>query len=154
MSAMNGEELQNLKDLLYNEDNSSTIAEIKNIKNPLVLHVFAANYNWNSGFEVPKAILENGNCDFGTGLLLFYHADGYRILESKEAVSESLLRDWKEFIKNLYEKILVGDFPNRRISFNPPLTKVQIFKLRKSNPNISDVFLDKSPGDEMEIPVL
>lgn len=151
---MNGEEIQALKDLLYNEENSSTIAEIKNIKNPLFLHILAANYNWNSGFEVPKTILENENCDFGTGLLMFYHADGYRMLELKEAVQESSLRDWKEFINNLYQKILDGDFRDRRISFTPPLTKVQIFKLRKSNPNISDAFLDKSSGDDVEIPDL
>lgn len=47
-------------------------AEINKMRNPLYIHIFAANYNWNSGFEVPKAILDNENCDFGTGLLIFY----------------------------------------------------------------------------------
>ncbi|MBE1446737.1 DUF4274 domain-containing protein [Paenibacillus sp. OAS669] len=150
---MNGEELQKLKELLYSEDNSNIISEIKKM-NPLELHIFVANYNWNSGFEIPKAILDNGNCDLGTGLLLFYRADGYRVLESKDAVTESSLSDWKKFISNLFDKIVAGDFPNKMISFTPPLTKVQAFKLRKSNSGIPEIFFDKSPGDDVEIPVL
>ncbi|MEK3725445.1 MULTISPECIES: DUF4274 domain-containing protein [unclassified Paenibacillus] len=148
-----GEKLQELKDLLYSEDNSKIITEIIN-KNPLDLHILAANYNWNSGFEVPKAILSNENCDFGTGLLMFYRADGYRLLESKDAFSASTSSEWKEFISKLYERILDNDFSNKSISFTPPLTKVQVFKLRKSNPSNPDVFLEKSPGDGIEIPVL
>lgn len=151
---MNNEELQKLKDLLYSEDSESVIEEIKNMKNPLYLHVYAANYNWNSGFEVPNAILNNENCDYGTGLLMFYHADGYRLLESKDVVSASTLSEWKEFISKLYKKIFDNDFSNRSISFTPPLTKVQAFKLRKSNPINPDVFFSKSPGDDIEIPVL
>ncbi|MDQ0114013.1 DUF4274 domain-containing protein [Paenibacillus harenae] len=148
-----GEELEKLKDLLFSEDTSKIITGIQNM-NTLELHIFAANYNWNSGFEIPEAILDNGNCDFGTGLLLFYRADGYRVLESKDAVSESSLSDWKKLISNLFDKIVAGDFPKKMISFTPPLTKVQAFKLRKSIPGIPEIFIDKSPGDDVEIPVL
>ena len=102
--------------------------------------------------EIPEAILDNENCDFGTGLLLFYHADGYRVLESKD--SESSLSDWKKFISNLFDKIVAGDFPNKMISFTPPLTKVQALKLRKSIPSIPEIFFGKSLGDDVEIPVL
>lgn len=151
---MNSEELQYLKELLYIEDIRSIREEVKKIKNPIFLHIFAANYNWNSGFEVPKAILDNENCDFGTGLLMFYRADGYRLLESNDAISGSSFGVWKEFINNLYKKLLDGNFSEKSISYAPPLTKVQVFKLRKSNPNIPDVFLDKSPGNDVEIPVL
>ncbi|NGM85212.1 DUF4274 domain-containing protein [Paenibacillus sp. 7124] len=152
-SDTHGEELQELKDLLYAEENSNIIAEIKNMS-PLELHILAANFNWNSGFEIPEAILGNGNCDLGTGLLLFYRADGYRVLESKDAVSESAQSEWKDLISNLFDRIVDDDFPNKTISFTPPLTKVQAFKLRKSNPSIPEVFLDKSPGDDVAIPVL
>lgn len=150
---MNGEELQKLKDLLYSEDNNNIIAEIRNMS-PLELHIFAANYNWNSDFDIPEAIFDNGNCDFGTSLLLFYRADGYRVLESSDAVSESSLNAWKKFISCLFDRIVAGDFANKTISFTPPLTKVQVFKLKKSNPDIPEVFLDKSPGNDVEVPVL
>lgn len=89
-----GEKLQELKDLLYSEDNSKIITEIIN-KNPLDLHILAANYNWNSGFEVPKAILSNENCDFGTGLLMFYRADGYRPLRvNGKSSSQSYMKEY------------------------------------------------------------
>lgn len=146
---MNGEKLQKLKELLYSEGNRNIISDIKKLS-PLELHIFAANYNWNSA----EAILDNGKCDFGTGLLLFYRADGYRVLESKDTVSESSLSDWKKFISDLFDKIVADDFPNKMISFTPSLTKVQAFKLRKSNPDIPEIFFDKSPGDDVEIPVL
>ncbi|WP_106766528.1 DUF4274 domain-containing protein [Paenibacillus faecalis] len=119
---MNSEELQSLKELLYNEDIHNVILEVKKIKNPLFLHIFAANYNWNSEFEVPKAILDNENCDFGTGLLMFYRADGYRLLESNDSISGSFFGKWKEFIKNLYKKLLDGNFSDKSISYTPPLT--------------------------------
>ncbi|MFD0590080.1 DUF4274 domain-containing protein [Paenibacillus sp. GCM10027627] len=70
------EEIQKLKDLLYSEDCKSTAAVLNNIQDALHLHIVAANYNWDSGFEIPKAILSNKKCDFGTGLFLFFRADG------------------------------------------------------------------------------
>lgn len=153
--AMNSEELQKIKELLYSKHSSSIIAEIKKMNSTLHLHIYAANYNWNSGFEVPTAILVNENCDFGTGLLMFYRADGYRMFESTDAVFHSSLGEWKEFINNLHDRILDNSFHNKKFSFTPPpLTKVQIFKLSKLNPSIPDIFLYKSPGDDIEIPVL
>ena len=37
------------------------------------------------------------------------------------------------------------------IKFIPPLTKVQIFKLKKSNPNINKVFIEENNGEMVEI---
>ena len=85
---------------------------------------------------------------------MFYDADGYRLLELENEIIESSLEDWKEFLTKLYKKILYDDFSIQSISFTPPLTKIQVFKLKKSNPSISDVFINKSPGNEIEIPVL
>ena len=31
--------------------------------------IFATNYNWNSGFDVPKVIFENDACNLETALL-------------------------------------------------------------------------------------
>lgn len=139
---------------MYSEDNDHFIREIKNITNTLFLHIISANYNWNSGLDVPQAILDNQYCDFGTGLLLFYNADGYRLLDSQDVVLDSPLKGWKEFLTNLYKKLLDTDFSTQGISFTRSLTKVQIFKLKKSNPSIPDILISKSPGNEEEIPTL
>jgi len=78
-----------------------------------MIHFFTANYNWNSGFDVPKALIENEYCDLGTGLLIFHYADGFQMLENPEGVSNSALEEWKDFLLNLYNKLLKMGFKTR-----------------------------------------
>lgn len=91
-------EITYLVGVLYNTDKDYVVSQLKNIDNPLLLHDFAANYNWNRGFDVPTVILENEACDLGTGLLMFHYADGYRLLESSDEFSSSSLKEWKDMI--------------------------------------------------------
>lgn len=149
---MDNKDISFLKELLYDTGKSSTISQINNIDNPLILHFFAVNYNWNNGFDVPEALLENENCDLGTGLLMFHYADGYRMLENPEEVSNSTLKEWKDFLFKLYNKLIDLEFKSQNIVFNPELTKIQIYKLRKNNPNVPDILISKSPGDFVDIP--
>ncbi|ONG89951.1 hypothetical protein BKK39_28760, partial [Bacillus cereus] len=134
---MESKDISLLEELLYNTNKEDTISRIKNIDNPILLHCFAANYNWNSGFDIPNAILENKDCDLGTGLLMFHYADGYRLLESPEEVLNSPSQEWKVFILELQNKIMNLEFKTQNISFSPELTKIQIFKLKKRNPSIN-----------------
>lgn len=143
-----------LEQLLYNTDKDYVVSQLKNIDNPLLLHYFAANYNWNSGFDIPTAILENEACDLGTGLLMFHYADGYRLLESSDEISSSSLEEWKVFLRKIYNKLLSLDFKSQDISFDPELTKIQKYKLKKNNPDLPDVLITKSPGKEINIPKL
>lgn len=140
-----------LEELLYNTDKDYVVSQIMNIDNPLLLHYFSANYNWNNGFEIPTVILDNENCDLGTGLLMFHFADGYRFLESSDEISSSSLEEWKGFLRKIYNKLLNLDFKSQCISFDPELTKVQKYKLKKNNPDLPDVLISKSPGKEIDI---
>ncbi|HDR7965904.1 DUF4274 domain-containing protein [Bacillus pacificus] len=149
---MENKDISLLEELLYNTNKEDTISRIKNIDNPILLHCFAANHNWNSGFDIPNAILENKDCDLGTGLLMFHYADGYRLLESPEKVSNSPLQEWKVFILKLQNKIMNLEFKTQNISFSPELTKIQIFKLKKRNSSISDILINESPGNIIDIP--
>lgn len=149
---MENQDIKLLQELLYNTEKDEIISQLSNIDNPLILHYFTANYNWNSGFDVPNAILDNENCDLGTGLLMFHHADGYRLLENPDEVSNSTLQEWKDFLFKLYNKLLNTEFKSQNISFIPELTKIQIFKLKKNSPNIPAIFISKSPGNTVDIP--
>ena len=137
---MENKDISLLEELLHNTNKEDTISRIKNIDNPIILHCFAANYNWNNGFDIPNAILENKDCDLGTGLLMFHYVDGYRLLESSEEVSNSLLQEWKVFILKLQNKIMNLEFKTQNISFSPELTKIQIFKLKKGT-QVFQIFL-------------
>ncbi|QGQ48444.1 DUF4274 domain-containing protein [Metabacillus sediminilitoris] len=149
---MDKKDISFLEELLYNTDKDYTISQLTNTDNPLLLHFFAANYNWNIGFDVPNAILENEACDLGTGLLMFHYADGYRMLENSNEVSSSSLEEWKDFLSKIYNKLINLQFKSQNISFDPELTKIQKFKLKKNNPNIPDILISKSPGDEVDLP--
>jgi hypothetical protein len=149
---MDKKDMSFLEKLLYSADKDDIISQLENTNNPLLLHFFAANYNWNSGFDIPNAILANEACDLGTGLLMFHYADGYRMLENPDDYSNSSLRTWKDFLVNTYNKLINLDFKSQNISFDPELTKVQKFKLKKKNPAIPDILIYKSSGNAVDIP--
>ena len=86
--------------------------------------------------------------------MIFYDADGYRVLECQDELKNSNLEEWTHFIKELHKNILSNKYKVNNIKFIPPLTKVQIFKLKKSISNINDVFLQESKGEVVEIPVI
>jgi len=141
-----------LEQLLYNTDKDYVLSQLKNTDNSLFLHFFAANYNWNSGFDVPTVILQNEACDLGTGLLMFHYADGYRLLESSDEISSSSLGEWQDFLNKVYNRLLNLDFKSQNISFDPELTKIQKYKLKKNNPDLPDMLISKSPGEVVNIP--
>lgn len=151
---MNNAEYKWLQDILYEEDSDKIKREIERIDNSIYLHIFAGNYNLNNGFEIPKSIINNESCDLGTALMLFYNADGYRMLEDEKGFTTSNLDKWKVFLTTLYNKITNKQFKQQNIAFNPPLTKVQIFKLKKKTPNIPSIFLEHLTGSDVEIPRL
>lgn len=133
-----------IEELLYSTDKENTLEKIKEIEDNIKLHILASNYNWNNGFEIPTAILSNKNCDKATALVLFFDADGIRALEDIKEVENSKLKEWSNFIISLYKRINDDDFNSEVIKFIPNLSKVQIFRIKKKNPNINKSFIIES----------
>ncbi|WP_430482701.1 hypothetical protein [Rossellomorea marisflavi] len=65
--------------------------------------------------------------------------------------SASSLRGWQEFLAKIYNKLLSLDFKSQNISFDPGLTKIQKYKMRKNDPDLPDVLINKCPGCEIKI---
>ena len=147
---MNDQEKNILKRLLGDIGESEKLKLIKETTSPKVLYIFMYNYNWNDGFDIPKEVLDNKNCDLGTALLTFYLADGYRLLEDRESYNNPDLPEWGAFIKNLFDKIQSENFLESKIAYIPELTKVQKFKLRKSNPDILPIFIEGVDGEVVD----
>ena len=61
------------------------IKKISKIQDNEILYVYAYNYNWDDGFEIPQKILSNKECELSTALVLFYSADGYSYLLDKSS---------------------------------------------------------------------
>ena len=149
---MDKKDISFLEQLLYNVDENYVINQLMNTNDSLLLHYFAANYNWNSGFDIPTVILQNEACDLGTGLLMFHYADGYRFLENSGEILSFSLIEWTDFLNKIYNKLINLEFKSQNISFDPELTKIQQYKLRKDSPNLPYVLIIKSPGEVVNIP--
>ena len=144
--------LNKLSYILYTESNAEAVELVKSINSEDELFVLLDNYNWDNGFEVPEAIINHPNCTLPLALLAFYRADGLRYLfEGEDAFASSLSKSWKTFIKEVYDKISTEQYPNGSISYQPEITNIQKFKLKKLHPNLSSFILDGVSGKNVHI---
>ena len=149
---MNAEQLKRLSDILYSENKSEVVKLVQSINAEDELFVLLDNYNWDNGFEVPEAIITHTNCTLSVALLAFYRADGLRYLfEGEDAFANPLSKSWKTFIKEIYDKILKEHYPIGNISYDPEITNIQKFKLKKLHPNLSSFILDGVSGKDLHI---
>ncbi len=114
---------------LYNDSPSQALKFIESLADEESLFVYASEYNWDNGFDVPQAILQNPNCSLSVALLVFHSADGVLYLEDKSSAEGT--RSWLSFVSGLYKRILKGDFHNGNMPFEPQLSRVQAYKLKK-----------------------
>ena len=94
-------------------------------------------YNWDDGFEVPKEILSDSNCDLALALEIFYLADGYSYLEKSDKTA--VFQNWNPFITTLYRDILNHKFRKTDTPFTNPLNEVQKYRFRKKQ--VPEIFL-------------
>lgn len=99
------------------------------------LDILISEYNWDDGFRVPQMVIDNKNCELGTALKTFYLADGYSYLLQNNIESS----EWFQFVLCLYKRILDESFYKGDLSYSIPLTKTQIYKLKKVN--VPDIFI-------------
>ena len=149
---MDNRQIEQISDILYAESNVKAVASLEQLQTEDELFVLLDNFNWNNGFEVPKAVLTHPKCSLSVALLAFYRADGIRyLLEGEAAFANSLSTEWEDFVKDVYTKILGGQFPSGTISFQPEITTIQKFKLKKLKPEIDEVFLDGISGKDLNV---
>lgn len=140
-----------VKRLLYDFPDEEVMSIISSTDDIELLYTYLYNYNWDDGFEIPQMILDNEKCDLSTALLAFYGADGAAYLQNK--LGNENLPKWKVFIKKLYDCILKGKYVKGQIAFKVPLSKVQIFNLRKILSEDEKVFIENIVGKDLDINV-
>ena len=146
---MDEKKILKVKELLYNVDNDEVKRVIFQTGDQEILYVYAYNYNWDNGFDIPQTVLDNEKCDLSTALLIFYRADGLSYLQDK---SDNInLPQWSIFIKKLYNSILKGKYQRGKIEFKIPLSKVQLYKLRKEVTVEENVFTQNIEGKCLDI---
>ncbi|CUO20806.1 DUF4274 domain-containing protein [Clostridium paraputrificum] len=131
---------ESIESIINEEDFNKILQITPNIKDSSILHFVAEKYNWDDGFELPRLIIDNPNTELSTALLLFYDGGGFDYLTDLSNKENTKDRCNFGFIDNLYKRLVAEEFVRGSISYVPNLTKVQIFKFKKENPNISDIF--------------
>ena len=149
---MDNHQLQKISDILYAESNAKAVSYIKSLQTEDELFVLLDNFNWDNGFEVPQAVIEHSKCTLSIALLAFYRADGIRyLLDSEAAFVNFSSKEWEEFIKDVYDKIIRRRFPNGNISFQPEIMRIQKFKLKKLKSALNPIFIDGVSGKDLNI---
>lgn len=138
-----------IKKHLYNDSTESALKYVDSIKDEETLFVYANNYNWDNGFEIPTSIINNPVCSLSVALLLFHLANGLSYLETKSPNKN--LPEWSVFVTLAYDKIMAQTFPPGKVAFTPELSKVQLFKLKKSLPECEHFFIDAIEGIDCNI---
>ncbi len=146
---MDENKVSKVKSLLYDCTNDEVRNIISQIEDPDILYVYVYNYNWDNGFGIPQQILDNNKCNLSIALLVFYRAEGVSYLLDK-SYNESLPQ-WSNFIKKLYDSILDGKYQNAGIEFRAPLSKVELFKLRKVLTEWENIFIESIEGENLDI---
>ena len=82
--------------------------------------------------------------------MIFYKADGIRYLMEKNN-GEKNSDYWLKFIKSLYEEIISHKFQQTMIKFEPPLSKVQLYKLKKILNINENIFIQKFGVQDLDI---
>lgn len=146
---MDENKISSVKALLYDTDNDEVKRTIFQTEDQEILYVYAYNYNWDNGFDIPQTVLDNEKCDLSIALLIFYRADGLSYLEEKS--DNANLPQWSSFIKRLYDSILTGKYQRGEIEFKVPLSKVQLFKLKKVITEEENIFVENIEGQCLDI---
>ena len=143
---MNSDKLQFVTNFIYNLSIEEKQVVADKIQDSEMLHVIMVNYNWDDGFELPKLVLKNENCELSTALLIFDFVGGEEFLVEREQML-SKKSDRITFLSELYDNIISNIYPKGKIYFEPPLTKVEIYKLKKILTDSESIFIE-SFGDK------
>ena len=146
---MDENKIFDVKALLYDADDGEVKKAIFQTEDQEILYLYAYNYNWDNGFDIPQIVLDNKKCDLSIALLIFYRADGLSYLANK--ADNMHLPQWSSFIKRLYNSILMGNYQRGQIEFRVPLSKVQLFKIKKMITKEEDIFIENIEGKCLDI---
>ena len=80
---MNKEMEKLIQQMLCEMTKEEVLNTLGNIKTPEALYIYAYNYNWDNGFEIPEKIINQKYCDLSTALMIFYKSDGFRYLQER-----------------------------------------------------------------------
>jgi hypothetical protein len=88
---------------------------------PAELHIIAAEWNWDNGWEALQAVAEHPNCDAATASLIFWGGRPDHILDDwmMAADSEELDVEHRDLLLDIQDRYGRGAYQKTGISFDP-----------------------------------
>jgi len=140
-----------VKELIYEVDEKRRMNFICSCNDSETLHLYAYNYNWCDGFNEPIAIIKNPACSMSTALTMFYLADGVEYLSDPEQEVDEYQADWLEFVMTLYHRIIAHDFIDASIKFEPPITNIELYNMKKDLSDEESIFYTPIEGIDCDV---
>ncbi|MBR3359095.1 MAG: DUF4274 domain-containing protein [Solobacterium sp.] len=140
-----------IEKLLYSESSDTVKKYLSSCKETDTLHIYTYNYNWDNGFDIPRTIINNAHCSLSTALMMFYLADGFRYLTERNELTDS--SEWQDFMSDLFTCIVNDHYKDKSIQFTTPLTKVQLFKLKKILTDSEQILITPIEGKDLNIEI-
>lgn len=146
---MKEDKISRVASMLYDCTNDEVRVFISQTEDPEILYMYAYNYNWDNGFEIPQSILNHNKCNLSIALIIFYRADGISYLLDKSC--HGSVPQWSSFIKKLYDSIIYEKYQKTEIEFKAPLSKVELYKLKKALSEQENIFIQNIEGKNLDI---
>ena len=96
------------------------------------LSALAETYKWDDGVRIPMKIAQHPLCGRGLALKLYWLAEGIA-LATGEIERNEYNNDWADLCELLAEGLANNKYQPGDMAFDPGLSKVQVFKLRKTD---------------------
>jgi hypothetical protein len=114
--------------------------------NVLELHRWVAEYNWDDGLAAIWPVVNDGQIEFATALMIYWRLGGPYL----EAESGAVGADARRLLAMVRQGILAGVYPKGMLRYDPiednRLTKPQVYKLTRGGLP-ADLICPKYPGE-------
>lgn len=134
------------KKLLEIEDLEIFRQKVMSISSEEILYLYVYNYDGN--IEKLNYVIENPHCTRNVALKMFYLLDGYSFLLGEEQIfsDEQVI----QLLNEIYKRLVNNSFKIGDIRVKSEFTKVQIYKLQKVNPQLSEDILFGIEGKSID----
>jgi hypothetical protein len=105
-------------------------------------------YNWNDGYDIPKAIALHPAADLAVALNLFWLASADEWYGNPEPPEEDWALEGFDFCRLITERILAGCYAVGSASYDPGFNRVALYHFRRSD--FPEVFYTPVAGKTSE----
>lgn len=136
------------KQLLEIEDLEIFRQKLMSISSEEILCLYVYNFNYDGNIEKLNYVIENLHCTRNVALKMFYLLDGYSFLLGEEQIfsDEQVI----QLLNEIYKRLVNNSFKIGDIRVKSEFTKVQIYKLQKVNPQLSEDILFGIEGKSID----